>query len=147
MRQNFKELRQVGLNDYKDKNFCTVAALACTLDWSFGKAHRWMARHAGRTNGRGVYLRDWLPAIKMAARAEGKRFETYDGIRCQTYTGLPTTMTLNRFCKEHPRGIYYVQVNGHVLAIVDGAMLDWTAETAGRRKIQNCYQLVTDEAA
>lgn len=147
MRQNFKELRTVGCTDYKDRAFCTVAALALTLDWSFGKAHRWMAKHAGRKNRRGVYMRDWLPAIQLAAEKVGKRFESYDGIRCQTYTGLPTTMTLNRFCKEHPTGIYYVQVNGHALAVVNGEMLDWTADTAGRRKIQNCYKLVTDEAA
>ena len=147
MRQNYKELRSVGLNDYKDRNFCTVAALACTLDWSFGKAHRWMAKHAGRTNGRGLYLRDWLPAIQRAAEREGKRFESYHGHYCHNRAGRPTSMTIGRFCKEHPTGTYYVQVNEHALAIVNGVMQDWTAETAGKRKIHNCYKLVTDEAA
>ena len=149
MRQDFKELRQVGINAYKDRNFCTVAALAMTLDWSFGKAHRWMAKKPfNRKHGRGMWIGAWRPAIEAAAESVGKRFVEgdYHVIVPKRRDGTPNlravkTMTLSRFCKENPRGTFYVQVNGHAVAIVDGVMHDWTAETAGRRKIITSFKL------
>lgn len=137
MKQSFKALCEVGVNQYKDRNFCTVAALAMTLDWSFGKAHRWMKKHTGRRNGCGLYEYQWGPAIAAAAVTEGKKFlrtdhhELWDG----------RTMTLKRFCKENPTGTFYVKVKGHAVAIIDGELHDWTADTAGRRKIISCYSL------
>ena len=140
MRQNFKELATTAVVNYKDKNFCTVAALALTLDWSFGKAHRHMAK-AGRKNGRGMFECDWRPAIQAAAESVGKRFkEGHWHIR-----GDGRAMTLSRFCKEYPTGTYYVKVSGHAVAIVDGVMHDWTADTAGRRKIIGAYKLTDGE--
>lgn len=140
MRQNFKELAATAVVNYKDKNFCTVAALAMTLDWSFGKAHRHMAKH-GRKNKRGMFERDWAPAIAEAAIKAGKRFIAGDWHR----RADGRTMTLKRFCREHPTGTYYVKVSGHAVAIVDGVMHDWTADTAGRRKIIGAYKLVDGE--
>ena len=136
MRQNFKELSKVATVDYKDRGFCTVAGLAMTLDWSFGKAHRWMAKH-GRKNRSGMFIMEWRPAIEAAAKSVGKRFDEDD------WHKLPNgkSMTLSRFCKENPRGTFYVQVNQHALAIVDGVMHDWTADTAGRRKIYTSFKL------
>ena len=141
MRQDFKDLANTAVVNYKDGNFCTVAALAMTLDWSFGKAHRWMAKHGKRKTGRGMYIMAWRPCIEMAARSVGKRFIQGD------YHTLDDgrSMTLKRFCKEYPTGTYYVQVNAHAVAIVNGVMHDWTAETAGRRKIITSFKL-TNEA-
>ena len=145
MRQDFKQLQTVALGQYKDRNFCTVAALAITLDWSFGKAHRHMAKH-GRKNKRGMFERDWRPAIEEAAIKEGKRFEKYRGFWIAGVYGAETNnMTLKRFCREHPTGAYYVKVSGHAVAIIDGVMHDWTADTAGRRKIIGAYKLVDGE--
>lgn len=138
MRQTFMDLAKVATQDYKDRNFCTVAALALTLDWSFGKAHRWMAKVGKRKHRNGMYIMAWRPTIELAAKSVGKRF--VDG----NYHILPNgkNMTLARFCKEYPRGIFYLQVNRHAVAVVDGQMLDWTAQTAGRRKIQQTFKLV-----
>ena len=137
MRQSFKALVAVGVTQYKDRNFCTVAALAMTLDWSFGKAHRWMKKHANRRNRDGLYEYQWAPAIAAAAVTEGKRFrQTYHH---EFMNGR--TMTLKRFCKENTTGTFYVKVKGHAVAIIDGEMHDWTADTAGRRKIISCYAL------
>jgi hypothetical protein len=137
MRQDFKELAKVATVNYKDTNFCTVAALAMTLDWSFGKAHRWMTKNGNRKHGRGMYIMAWRPAIEAAAKSVGKRF--IEGDWHELANGK--TMTLKRFCKENPRGTFYVQVNKHAVAIVDGVMHDWTAETAGRRKIYTSFKL------
>lgn len=136
MQQNFKDLARIATVNYKDRNFCTVAALACTLDWSFGKAHRHMAKY-GRKQGKGMFIMQWRPAIEEAAKKMGKRFTEGDYHR----TADGRNMTLSRFCKEYPRGTYYVQVRGHAVAIVDGVMHDWTADTAGRRKILTSFKL------
>ena len=140
MRQNFKDLAATAVVNYKDRNFCTVAALALTLDWSFGKAHRHMAKY-GRKNGRGMYIMAWRPAIEAAAKGAGKRFVEGD----YHLRGDGRAMTLSRFCKEYPTGTYYVQVNQHAVAIVDGVMHDWTADTAGRRKIITSFKLTDGE--
>jgi hypothetical protein len=141
MRQNFKDLAKVGMVDYKDTNFCTVAALALTLDWSFGKAHRHMAKMGKRKNNRGMFIMAWRPCIEAAAKSVGKRFtEGNWHIR-----GDGRAMTLSRFCKEYPKGTFYVQVNHHAVAIVDGVMHDWTADTAGRRKIITSFKLTNGE--
>lgn len=137
MRQNFKELATVATVNYKDRGFCTVAGLAMTLDWSFGKAHRWMAKHGNRKHGSGMYIMAWRPAIEAAAKSVGKRF--VEGNWHELANG--NTMTLSRFCKENPRGTFYVQVRQHAVAIVDGVMHDWTADTAGRRKIITSFKL------
>ena len=141
MRQDFKDLAQVGVVNYKDGNFCTVAALAMTLDWSFGKAHRHMAKHGKRKNGRGMFIMSWRPCIELAAKSVGKRFTEGD----YHVLGDGRTMTLKRFCKEYPRGTFYIQVNQHALTVVDGVMHDWTANTAGRRKIITSFKLTDGE--
>ena len=137
MRQSFKDLALVATVNYKDRGFCTVAALAMTLDWSFGKAHRWMAKHGNRKHGHGMYIMAWRPAIEAAARSVGKVFVEGDYHRRED----GRAMTLSRFCKEYPKGTFYVQVNRHAVAIVDGVMHDWTADTAGRRKIITSFKL------
>jgi hypothetical protein len=141
MRQNFKDLANTAVVNYKDTNFCTVAALAMTLDWSYGKAHRWMSKHGNRFHRRGMYIMAWRPAIEGAAKSVGKRFFEGD----YHLRGDGRAMTLSRFCKEHPTGTYYVQVNRHAVAIVDGVMHDWTADTAGRRKIITSFKLTDGE--
>ena len=141
MRQDFKQLQAVALDSYKDRNFCTVAALAMTLDWSFGKAHRWMAKMGKRKQGGSMYIMAWRPAIELAAKNVGKRFTEGD----YHIRGDGRAMTLSRFCKEYPTGTYYVQVNRHAVAIVDGVMHDWTADTAGRRKIITSFKLTDGE--
>lgn len=140
MRQDFKDLANTAVVNYKDRNFCTVAALAMTLDWSFGKAHRHMSKH-GRKQGRGMFIMAWRPAIEAAAKGVGKRFTEGD----YHLRGDGRAMTLGRFCKEYPTGTYYVQVNRHAVAIVDGVMHDWTADTAGRRKIITAFKLIDGE--
>ena len=131
MRQDFKELQNIACGPYKEKGFCTVAALALCLDWSFGKAHRYMSKH-GRGNRKGMHWTVWLPALKEAAEKDGKEVK-----HVQQYDG----MTLNRFCKQRIKGIYYVKVNRHALCIRVGVIHDWTADTAGRRKIQMLFKI------
>jgi hypothetical protein len=131
MRQKYDETLMQTIGQYRENNSCTVVALACTLDWSYGKAHRHMAKH-GRKNRRGMHMETWLPALEEAAAKEGKTVRELNG---------PRGMTIGRFAKEYPKGTYYIRVNKHAVAIINGVMQDWTANTAGRRKILNCFKI------
>jgi hypothetical protein len=131
MRQQYDATMRDTISKYRENGCCTVVALACTLDWSFGKAHRHMKKY-GRKNRRGMNILQWLPALTDAANKDGKTVREY-----RSAEGL----TIKRFAKENPKGVFYVRVNKHALAVVDGKMQDWTAETAGRRKILNCYKI------
>lgn len=133
MQQSFEQIKQIGAGPYNDRNFCTVAALAMALDWSFGKAHRHMAKH-GRKNKRGMYSSVWVPALTQAAESCDK---VVKDITRNGYRG----MTIGRFARECRRGVYVIKVRGHALCIRDGVMHDWTADTAGRRKIIEIYKV------
>lgn len=126
--QTYDQLMPV-MGAYREHNCCTVVALACTLDWSFGKAHRHMAKH-GRESRKGMRIQDWLPALREAALQDGKKVQRIDDA---------AGMTINRFVKTHPSGTYYIRVRAHALAVVDGQIQDWTAGTAQRRKILDCF--------
>jgi hypothetical protein len=133
MRQTFEDLAKVAIERYKDKNFCTVAALALSLDWSYGKAHRHMKRY-GRKQRCGMRHADWFPAITDAVHAEGKSIRELSD---RAFYG----MTIGRFAKVMAQGTYYVTVRGHALCIRDGVLHDWTADTAARRRIKIVYKV------
>jgi hypothetical protein len=125
MEQTFEAVQAVMRGPYKENNFCTVAAIACAFNWSAGKAHRHMAKH-GRPRRGGP---SWY-GFREAVEAAGRKAE-----REVTFTRAFDGMTISRFRKEHPRGTYIIGVNGHALCLKDGEFMDWTAQTAGRRKI------------
>lgn len=125
--QNYEHVRMImrSQSGYNENNFCTVVSIATAFNWSAGKAHRLLAKH-GRPHRRGPSWGSFRKAVEEAAEKAGRDVQflgAYDG------------MTISRFCKENTTGTYIVAVKGHVLTVIDGVMQDWTADTAGRRKI------------
>lgn len=131
MKQSYSDKMRETIAQYKESGCCTVVALACSLDWSFGKAHRHMAKH-GRKLRKGATLTQAIVSLADAVDKSNKQAH-----RIESAEGL----TIGRFARENPKGVFYVLVNRHALAIVDGVMQDWTANTAGRRKILYCYKI------
>ena len=125
--QNYEHVRMImkSQSGYNEHNFCTVVSIACAFNWSAGKAHRLLAKH-GRTHRRGPDWTAYSAALREAASKEGKSLSFYF-----QHNGT----TINRFIKEHPTGTWIIAVKGHVIAVKDGEAMDWTANTAGRRKI------------
>jgi len=123
-RQSYEQCKEQ-VSRYRENGCCTVIALANAMDWSFGKAHRFMKKF-GREDRRGMAMYQ----ISAVMTKLGKDRET-------AYKG----MTINRFVKDHPKGSYYVLVRGHALAVVDGIVQDWTGDTAQRRKIIEYYKM------
>ena len=50
------------ISRYRENGCCTVIALANTMDWSFGKAHRYMKKF-GRRDRCGMLTRDIIKAL------------------------------------------------------------------------------------
>jgi len=123
--QNYEHAKKILTEDYNDNNFCTVVSIATAFDWSAGKAFRLLAKH-GRVKGRGPAPRMYTKAVLDAAKIAGKK---------ATIISAYDNMTINRFVKERKVGTYMVLVKGHALTVKDGEIMDWTAKTAGRRKI------------
>lgn len=123
--QNYEHVRYIMRNDYNEHNFCTVVAIATAFNWSAGKAHRHLTKH-GRPHRRGPAWSDFRKAVEAAAEKAGREVN---------FTSDFDGMTINRFCKERQTGTYIIAVKGHTLTVIDGVMQDWTADTAGLRKI------------
>lgn len=115
---------------------CTVKALAAFFDLSYGKAHRTM-RKAGRQDRQGSNVYTISKAIEILT---GEDCESIKGKFVESTQGQKL-MTLNQFCKANPRGSFYVIVSGHALCVRDGRLIDWTADSAGRRRVKYAYKL------
>jgi hypothetical protein len=115
---------------------CTVKALAACFDLSYGKAQRTMTK-AGRVFRKGANVIEISRGIEIVT---GEDYESIKGEFVESMRGkkLPT---LNQFCKENPKGAFYAIVSGHALCIRDGRLIDWTADSAGRRKVKYVYKV------
>lgn len=125
--QNYQHVRTImtSRSGYNEHNFCTVVSIACAFNWSAGKAHRLLAKH-GRQHRKGPSWEVYSRALEDAGKKAGRSVSYL-----QDFNG----MTISRFAKEHPAGTYIIAVKGHVICLKDGEFQDWTADTAGRRKI------------
>lgn len=129
--QSFEDLERVA-EAYREKNDCTVKAIAAACGVSYGKAHRTLAK-LGRQRGRGA-------SLMMIHRAVDAVMGTATDYH-HTYKGSDIGLTLNRFRKAHPTGSYIICSRGHAMAVVEGELIDWTADTAGRRKVTNVWRI------
>lgn len=125
--QNYEHVRMImrSHSGYNENNFCTVVSIATAFNWSAGKAHRLLAKH-GRQHRKGPRWDQYSMALEEAGKKEGRSITLFNH-----FNG----MTIGRFAKEHPTGTWIIAVKGHVICLKDGIFQDWTADTAGRRKI------------
>lgn len=91
---------------------CSVKALAIALGTSYRNAHRHLEVKCGRARGRGIMSSQVLPrSLKNTPYREGP------------YSRL-NKVSISRFCREHPKGRFYIAVSGHAIAVVDGVVFD-----------------------
>jgi hypothetical protein len=117
MEYSYKELARIGAKYYHDNNFCTVVALAVTCGQAFGKAYHTMKR-LGRQDGKGSW------AVLDGVKTLGYTAERVEGLYGKQVKSLNKLL---------PRtGMYMVFVRGHVLAVRNGEVVDWTEGRAHR---------------
>lgn len=112
---NYEKAQRLS-NEVGETNDCTVKGIAIACDMPYRMVRDTLAKH-GRKHRRGCYL----PTQKAAIEELGFNMEAVEGI----------SGTVSTLAQKLPRkGNYLAWVRGHVLAVKDGKIEDWTA---GRR--------------
>ena len=117
------QLKKVS-KSYNEKNDCAVKAVAVVANASYQEAHEAL-RLAGRKPRRGTPL----PVIFAALRSLGvyHEFKTVADHRGKDMGRCPISRVRSRLPRK---GRFLVLTRSHILAVVDGVVLDWTE---GRR--------------
>jgi hypothetical protein len=95
----------------KERNDCTVRALAIATETSYAKAYMKLAA-AGRRRNCGFHIDKILKTKSIHFNCSFKKLP------------FRKPITLQKFIQKYPEGIFYVQKYGHVFVIRDGAVLD-----------------------
>ena len=132
-----------------DKNYCTVLASSIFFNADYDKTHKFYADN-GRKLGRGLndhmtnkliqkmskkhdleveYYRKICRGISVfsidgkLSREKHYRFENLGG---EIFINMSKNLTLKNFNEYLPTGNYIFGISGHVLAVKNGAIQDWT---------------------
>lgn len=127
MYKTYDEMRRIAVKYYNDMNFCTVIALSVCCNVGIGKAYHTMKR-LGRKDRQGAKY----GTIQKAVVELGYTCKTIDGLYNKQIKSLPNLLP--------SKGLFMVHVRGHVLAVRDGKILDWTEGRAHR--ILTAYEIV-----
>lgn len=106
----------------KEKNDCSVIAFSYAFNIDYAKAHNLLAV-AGRKFGQGF-------RVEKAFKLDYKPLATGPGTKARTfmkrwisYHGKPG-QTVGTFQKKHPKGIYMVNIAGHIFTIINGVIFN-----------------------
>ena len=104
---------------YGEHNDCSVIAIAMIYELSYNEAHKVCFDH-GRRARRGFY-------VNKAIKALGRTEKEY----CPKQPN-DSRYTVKTIGDELTYGKYFVFVSGHVLALIDGIVYDWTEDRKHR---------------
>ncbi len=140
-----------------EKNDCVVRAFMAALDISYDSAHAFVANYLKRIKKRGTFTSTYLPNV-IGKVKNGKKIKMYGvspshdyliGFRFPNTKLLtnpkykkPTGYTLRSFIENHPTGNYFLIVEGHAVAVVDGKLYGNTGE--GNYKINRRVHYVVE---
>ena len=141
----------------KEQNDCVVRAFMAALDISYDSSHAFVKKYLKRINRKGTYTSSFLPNI-LGKTKNGKKIKMYGvspshdflvGFRFKSAKIItnpkykkPTGYTLRSFIENHPKGRYFVIVEGHAIAVVDGKLYGNTGE--GNYKINRRVHYVVE---
>jgi|11BtaG_2_1085332.scaffolds.fasta_scaffold26335_3 hypothetical protein len=127
-----------------DNNNCTVLALKSVTGWQERKCHRILSE-GGRKQNRGFDIEGYL------ADCKGKINDvTLTPFYMDWKLRKPGTdrlsfdsMSLKQFAEKNPKGVFYIIIRAHALAIIDGNIVDNLAgKMAGPgRHVQKAYKV------
>lgn len=111
-------------NKYGERNDCTVKALALTCQIPYEQSHE-VFRKLGRRKGRGFRTMLAFPSFRKLGFQFEKITNQYGGdTPLQPGTAYRyTPKTIGKLCKK---GRYLAFCRGHVFAVIDGKVMDWT---------------------
>lgn len=109
---------------HRERNDCTVKALAIAGDLTYGVAHTMMAKR-GRRPRNGAFYAHVFDALKEIGKTvdEVTKYEAFKDIK-----------TIKSLQDLRLNGCYIIRVSGHMLAMKDGIIHDWTNNRLHRIK-------------
>jgi len=117
-----------------ERNDCTVKAVSIACQIPYSEAHTYLGR-LGRRRGCGWYEMDhWRGMRHVSGYVDNlhKLGIEYEKVEVRS-------KTVSQIVRELTSGHYLVKVRGHVLALVDGKVEDWTE---GRRHhVKSVYKI------
>ncbi len=131
----FNEVYKIS-QDIGEANDCSVKAVAIACGVSYSKAHK-MFIDEGRLHGAGTISIDVAIALTKLEKANLEIF-SQDKLK-NMKANLGRELTSNNIVKALPKGRYVIQTKGHMAALVDGEVKDWT--TKRRFRIKNIIKI------
>jgi len=120
----------------RENNDCVVRAFMSALDITYDQAHNWVKVNFNRLPHQGVYTAMYIKNVLGKVKG-GKKLEAYGchpdfgwnmetkGFKVITnpkYKNKEVGYTLKSFIENHPTGRYFVIVNRHAVAVVNGVL-------------------------
>ncbi len=165
MDQTYNNIKKVAYQ--KDTNCCTVISASIAFNKDYQETYEFF-RANGRANNRGLSPVKTDKMLRKFAKLHGYRIECYeprrksmgwcwvnlhdsDGFReydCIAITKTNTAITINNFNDYLPLGTYILGVSGHVLAVKDGIIHDWSSDVYGKtsqRRVNRIYKIESNK--
>lgn len=122
---NYKQAASIS-ESMNESNDCTVIALAIATESSYQDAHKVLSI-LGRKPRHGMNSRTIKTMMQIGAKMLGRVVDN-----TPTY---PTSTTMATVGERYPHGRWLVICRGHIAALVDGQVQDWTAGRKHRVKM------------
>lgn len=135
-----------------DNNSCTVLALKSVSGWTEEQCYQTL-KALGRKDNKGFDICEtiglynelthngktlkWTCINPETMKPKEEEISYYDSYRTEDWK----PMTLKRFALANPKGVFYVVVRGHALAIVNGVIVDNVDSSGDRRPIQCVWKI------
>lgn len=117
-KHSYAELAKIGQQYHKDTNFCSLVATCVATGQPFSKIYR-AYKEQGRGHRHGT-RRHQQNAVLMSF---GMR-APFDENKTRSYK---TLAAVANECHTWGKGVYWIYVRGHVAAVRDGVLEDWSA--------------------
>ena len=115
------------------KRDCAVRALAIATHTDYDVVYDTLAG-AGRECNRGFHLQKWLP------KQQGVFGYTVEKLSFQAIRG-ESRMCIRQFIQDHQVGRYILRVSRHVIALIDGVVMD-TFQSRPDKCVYTAFRLI-----
>ena len=132
-KNTYAELAHVGSKYHKDTNFCSLIATCVATGKPFSKVFR-AYKDLGRTSRRGTHM----GTQGIVLRGFGKKLEK-DAGKTRAYA---TLAGVANDCHTWGEGVYWIYVRGHVAAVRNGILEDWSAIRKYRGRVLTIHKIV-----
>lgn len=126
-----------------DHSACTVIATAIVCGCSHASADKVVTEVGGRERGRGIYFNG--TELMHNVLAKFGKVATCEYSRERDYRPGVRGFSLKTVAQRYPRGRYLVFVRGHVAALRNGKLDDWSEGRS--HTVQAVYRITGNQAA